>query len=202
MKRYLILLLPSALFPYVFLFFLFGFFRGFLLDWRKSAFALPVAWNLVLCVPVGKSGLFLVGIGKAMGGEILSAGQHGAEANSDSRLCDRLFAELHLRHNHLAVCLVIVLFFFDCLTILLTGLIGLAASIRCAVEKRVSKGLCIANGILSFVFCADVVLAIIFSIKSRRPVSQQPLYSKEDGFAVSLAGNTPSNKNSKLRKGE
>ena len=75
------------------------------LDWRKSAFALPVAWNLVLCVPVGKSGLFLVGIGKAMGGEILGLDQHGAEANSDSRLCDRLFAELHLRHNHLAVCL-------------------------------------------------------------------------------------------------
>ena len=67
---------------------------------------------------------------------------------------------------------VIVLFFLDCLTILLTGLIGLTASIRCAGEKRVSKGLCVANGILSFVFCADVVLAIIFYVKSRRPILQ------------------------------
>ena len=75
------------------------------LDWKKSAFDVFVAGNLVLCVPVGKSGLFLAGIGKAMVREILSLGQHGAEANSDSRLCDRLFAELHLRHNHLAVCL-------------------------------------------------------------------------------------------------
>ena len=33
MKRYLILLLPCAVFPYLLLFFLFGFFWGFLLDW-------------------------------------------------------------------------------------------------------------------------------------------------------------------------
>lgn len=105
MKRYLILLLPGAVFPYLLLFFLFGFFRGFLLDWRKFTVDISFAGNLVLCIPIGESGFFNAGIGKGMVGEIFGAGQYGAEANSDSRLCDRLFAGLHLRFNHLAVCL-------------------------------------------------------------------------------------------------
>lgn len=204
MKRYLILLLPGVLFPYVFLFFLFGFFRGFLLDWIGENPLLLFLWLGIwfFVSLLANLAFFLLALGKQWAGKSLALISMVLKLIQIPAYVTVFLLSCIFAITIWLFAFVIVLFFFDCLTILLTGFMGLAASIRCAGEKRVSKGLCIANGILSFVFCADVVLAIIFSIKSRRPVSQQPLYSKEDGFTVSLAGNTPSNKNSKLRKGE
>lgn len=97
---------------------------------------------------------------------------------------------------------VIVLFFFDCLTILLTGFMGLAASIRCAGEKRVSKGLCIANGILSFVFCADVCWQLSFPSNPDGRSHNSRCIQRRMVLLFHWRGIPPSNKNSKLRKGE
>ena len=48
----------------------------------------------------------------------------------------------------------------DVLTIILSGAVGLAAVVRCRMEGRVTAKAAVVNGILQFVFCADVVSAI------------------------------------------
>ena len=48
----------------------------------------------------------------------------------------------------------------DVMTIFLSGLIGLAAVLRCRVENRLTTRAAVVNGILQFVFCADVFSAI------------------------------------------
>lgn len=174
MKRFLSLLLPGALFPYVFLFFLFGVFRGFLLDFIGENPFLILLWLGIwfFVSLLANVAFLLLALGKQWSGKSL------ALISMVLKLIQiPAYVVIFLLGCVFAITIwlfafVIVLFFFDCLTILLTGLVGLTASIRCAGEKRVSKGLCVANGILSFVFCADVVLAIIFYIKSRRPISQ------------------------------
>ena len=46
------------------------------------------------------------------------------------------------------------------MTIALSGLVGLAAVLRCRMEGRLTARAAIVNGILQFVFCADVISAI------------------------------------------
>lgn len=52
------------------------------------------------------------------------------------------------------------LWLLDVMTIFLTGLVGLAAVFRCRVEGRLTTKAMVVNGILQFVFCADVFSAI------------------------------------------
>lgn len=55
----------------------------------------------------------------------------------------------------------IVLMVLDAFTILLSGLIGLSGVIRSYKENIISKRTAKIHGVLQFVFCADVVSAII-----------------------------------------
>ena len=59
-----------------------------------------------------------------------------------------------------------IAFIVDVMTIALSGLVGLAAVLRCRVEGRLTTGAAIVNGILQFVFCADVFSAIWVFYKS------------------------------------
>jgi len=55
----------------------------------------------------------------------------------------------------------IVLWILDVMTIILSGLIGLSGVIRSYREEKISKKSAIIHGILQFVFCLDVISAII-----------------------------------------
>ena len=48
----------------------------------------------------------------------------------------------------------------DVLAIFLSGLVGLAAVLRCRAEGRLTDKAAIVNGIFQFVFCADIISAI------------------------------------------
>ena len=48
----------------------------------------------------------------------------------------------------------------DVLTIILSGAVGLAAVVRCRMEGRLTTKAAVVNGILQFVFCADVFSAV------------------------------------------
>lgn len=48
----------------------------------------------------------------------------------------------------------------DVATIFLSGMVGLAAVLRCRAEGRLTNKVAVVNGILQFVFCADVISAI------------------------------------------
>ena len=54
----------------------------------------------------------------------------------------------------------------DAMAIDLSGLVGLAAVLRCRTEGRLTRKAAILNGILQFVFCADVCSAVWVFYKS------------------------------------
>ena len=58
-------------------------------------------------------------------------------------------------------------FFMDVLAISLSGLIGLAAVLNCGREGRLPAGKALLHGVLQFIFCADVVSAILVYRKAR-----------------------------------
>jgi hypothetical protein len=62
----------------------------------------------------------------------------------------------------------IAFFVFDCMTIFLTGLIGLSGLIRCLIENKLPKKTIILNAILLFVFCLDVISSIIIYKKIKK----------------------------------
>ena len=134
MKRYLILLLPSALFPYVFLFFLFGFFRGFLLDWIGENPLLLFLWLGIwfFVSLLANLAFFLLALGKQWAGKSLALASMVLKLIQIPAYVTVFLLSCIFAITIWLFAFVIVLFFFDCLTILLTGFMGLAASIRCA----------------------------------------------------------------------
>lgn len=58
----------------------------------------------------------------------------------------------------------IIAWFIDALTILLSGIVGLAAVTRCRNERLLTRAEYVIHGILQFIFCLDVLSAIIVVI--------------------------------------
>lgn len=56
----------------------------------------------------------------------------------------------------------------DGMAIILSGLVGLAAVLRCRKEGQLAGEKALLHGILQFVFCADVVSAVLVYRESRR----------------------------------
>lgn len=54
----------------------------------------------------------------------------------------------------------VLIWVVDVMTILLSGLVGLAAVVRCRAEGRLTNKAAVINGLLQFVFCADIISAI------------------------------------------
>ena len=54
----------------------------------------------------------------------------------------------------------VLIWVVDVMTIILSGLVGLAAVLRCRGEGRLTNRAALVNGMLQFVFCADIISAI------------------------------------------
>lgn len=61
----------------------------------------------------------------------------------------------------------VFLLLFDLLSILLTGLIGVAGAARCRADGTISKRLAIWSGLLQFIFCIDVISAVVLFIRAK-----------------------------------
>jgi len=61
-----------------------------------------------------------------------------------------------------------ILIVIPCITIFMSGLIGLAGVIRSAVEKKLSAKEAIIHGILQFIFCADIISSIMIYKKFKK----------------------------------
>lgn len=57
---------------------------------------------------------------------------------------------------------------FDCITIFLTGLVGLTANLRLYKEHKCSGSFAALNSVCQFVFCIDVISAVVVYICSRK----------------------------------
>lgn len=62
----------------------------------------------------------------------------------------------------------VVAFFFDALTIPLSGILGLAAVLRNRRAGRLTTAQAVGYGILQFMFCADIIAAILVYCQSRK----------------------------------
>lgn len=62
----------------------------------------------------------------------------------------------------------IILVILDFLTILLSGIIGVAGVIRSVKERKLELSKAIIHGVLQFIYCADVISAIILYSKIKK----------------------------------
>lgn len=60
-----------------------------------------------------------------------------------------------------------IIWLIDVLTITLSGIVGISAVLRCRAEGKLTRSQTIIHGILQFIFCADVISAIIVYRKSK-----------------------------------
>ncbi len=63
----------------------------------------------------------------------------------------------------------IVLILVDCFTVLLSGIVAVAGLLRAVSDKQISKGWAVVLSFASFLFCVDVVAAIIAYLSVKAP---------------------------------
>ena len=177
MKKYL-LLIPSLLFPYSLLFALYCIYSGFLMD--------TLVWNSPLIVLLYLFILFAASLSCNAVFLVLSISKKWKPRSIS--LANLLVRLLQIPAYSMIFVLGILLFlsiftyaasiffvFFDCVSIFLSGLIGAASIIRCYGSGRCSKSFAIVNGVLQFVFCVDIISAIIIFAKCRKKTDQMKL---------------------------
>ena len=164
------LLVPVVVFPYLILFAIVCIFSGYFMDslFQNNAllllFALLIFYIVALACTVVS---FITGIAKKKSGLALFR-------------ASMIIKLLHIPSYVLIfiiglLCLItiftfaitIVLMILDCMTIFLTGLIGLCGIIRSFKENKLSKNEAIIHGVLQFVFCADVISSIMVYKKTK-----------------------------------
>lgn len=166
-----LLLLPGAAFPYMVLLSLYGLFSGFFVNtiYQNPLLLIPTLF-LFFILALGCSIIFFaMGLAKKWDAEKV------ALANMIVKLIQipayivtfLLGAIFILTVFTYALSFLLVL--FDCLTIILTGLTGACAAIRSYKEQKTTIAFSVANGILQFIFCADVVCCILLFVKCKAP---------------------------------
>ncbi len=65
----------------------------------------------------------------------------------------------------------VVLFLLDCAAIFFSGLLGAAAVVRCKSEGVLTKGQMYLYGVLQFIFCLDIISAIIVFRKAKANIT-------------------------------
>lgn len=148
-------LLPAAVFPYTI--------------WIVGSIAPPPCLSSPTVSPVVLLGLFwLLGL---IGGIVtLWQSLRGRWEGRRLALVSMLIKLFHIQ-NYIVLFLGALLLFalpmapvliwlLDVMTIALSGLVGLAAVLRCRAEGRLTNKAAVVNGVLQFVFCADIISAI------------------------------------------
>lgn len=64
------------------------------------------------------------------------------------------------------VAITLIVFLYDCCVMLLSGLVGISAALRAKAEGRINTGWTVFFCISSFVFCIDVILAVVLFIEA------------------------------------
>lgn len=169
MKK-LILLLPCAIFPYSLLFALYCIFTGFLMEslFDNNAFVLVIYLFVLFIIAIICNMIFLtLSLLKKWDSNIISF------ANMIIKLIQIpayiLIFILGIIFTLTLFTLPFSVFFiiFDYSAIFLTGLIGVAAIVRCHTDGKTSETFSVISAFLQFIFCIDVISAIIVFIKSK-----------------------------------
>lgn len=171
MRRKYIPLMTAAIFPYLVLLGIFCCFSNFLMErvFRNNAYLLLLC---LLMIWVGSfllvTGICTVGAGKRWTALEL------AKANMVVKLVQIpayvliFLMGLACTITIFTIGFTVVFFFLDCLSIVLTGLIGLGAAKLGCREGILSKKETLLYGVLPFLFCLDVICAIVLFRKVKR----------------------------------
>lgn len=175
MKKYVPSIL-TALFPYSVLFALYCMFSGFLMHsgFQNNGFLLLLAVIL----------FWVVSLGGAVATCVMSLTQKWdsyelARANMILKLIPvPAYILIFLIGCAFLITIFtfaisIILMLLDGMAIALSGLVGVAAVKRNHSDGILSTGEMVAHGILQFVFCADVVSAIVVFCKAKRAKKQR-----------------------------
>ena len=161
MKKF-ILLLPTTIFPYSFFVSLYCFFKGIgnlgesfsFLPWL---FALALICNIVFSIlSIWKKWDFR---------QVALCNMAVKLIQIPAYICIFILGVLCFS-TLFTIGFAIIPFLSDCASILLTGLIGVVSIIRGYSSNAISKKFSIVNGILQFVFCVDLISAIVIFAKA------------------------------------
>ncbi len=175
MKKYIILL-PCAVFPYSLLFAVFCIFTGSFMNTLFSNNAYILLFYIFL--------LFIISLICNISFLILSISQKWSSGkiayiNMIIRLIQ--IPAYILIFTMGIICMLTIFTFgfsvlfigFDCMSIFLTGLIGISASVRCCFDGKITKSSSIIHSLFQFVFCADIISAVIIFLKAKSYISKQ-----------------------------
>lgn len=105
---------------------------------------------------------------KGVGSKADSLFQYAYKACSDTGISCYICAWCIIFPYNFHLCFFCFFVLFDCITIFLTGLVGLTANLRVYKERKCSGSFAALNSVCQFVFCIDVISAVIVYICSRK----------------------------------
>lgn len=164
-----LLLLPGAVFPYMVLLSLYGLFSGFFVNtiYQNPLLLIPTLF-LFFILALACSIVFLaMGLAKKWDAKKVALANMIVKLIQIPAYVITFLLGVIFILTIFTYALSFLLVLFDCLTIILTGLTGACAAIRGYKEQKTTVAFSVANGILQFIFCADVVCAILLFIKCR-----------------------------------
>ena len=164
MRKFILQLSLPILFPYLIIFAIICVFSGFLMEsvFQNNAFVLLLFLFVVYFAALISTVFFIV--------TKLYKRQSALEMTKVSMVIKLIHIPAYVvifimgSFSFVAIFTIpFVLFFFifDCMTIFLTGLIGASGIIQGVREEKVIKISAIIHGILQFMFCVDVISAVI-----------------------------------------
>ena len=164
-----LLLLPGAVFPYMVLLSLYGLFSGFFCEYHLSKS--PVADSDPVFIFYSGIGMqyhfFAMGLAKKWDAKKVALANMIVKLIQIPAYVVTFLLGVIFILTIFTYALSFLLVLFDCLTIILTGLTGACAAIRSYKEQKTTIAFSVANGILQFIFCADVVCSILLFVKCK-----------------------------------
>ena len=169
-----LLLLPGAVFPYMVLLSLYGLFSGFFVNtiYQNPLLLIPTLF-LFFILALGCSIIFFaMGLAKKWDAKKVALANMIVKLIQIPAYVVTFLLGVICILTIFTYALSFLLVLFDCLTIILTGLTGACAAIRSYKEQKTTIAFSVANGILQFIFCADVVCSILLFVKCKTQKKQ------------------------------
>ena len=140
---------------------------GLRTGWLRVLIVLAVLFNLYAAFSV-VANLVAALRGKRAAGELARVNRTIKLAHIPAYVFHFALGILGLAASVWGIGLILWAILIDFLTIILSGMVGLSASLCARKEGLLTDGESIAYAVLSFVYCADVVAAIVFCAKLKK----------------------------------
>ena len=167
-------MIPVILYPYIYIFILGGFF-AFMNVLSEDYYNIALLGLLIIAVIYNLYSFIIVIVNAVQGAKGKMTAREAARMNLIIKGVQIPAYILHFILGFMGLALsvwgigfILWAILIDLLTILLTGISSIGCSIRMHKEGILSTAAAIFMGIGSFIYCADVVIAIVYMVKARK----------------------------------